>query len=442
MSGFVEDACTGASDAVAGDQFDYPGSTKSPRGFTIWRRLADTDGSLFHQSRGTVNHYAYFEQAPPRSWDQFEELCADVFQDEWQDAALVRHGRAGQSQHGVDIVGRAGALWPVGIQCKKRSVWPVSEVTVSELEAEVEKAKAFNPPLKAYFIVSTAPDDTVLQERARTITESHRSLGLFTVSVIGWGELVRRATRHTHVAAKHFGFYSTGPATPLLATWSASGSELLLDDRELGIAIRELMHDFIDFPAGRVIVRQKETEDLLFSIKERQASDSQSLDGREAILALRDKLEAARSREAKAVAGLQILLGHHIMRDYLRIIGTDSATLVVRSFVEKELDPHFTNISDLVKMRIYPPNAPPDQAVAVFMPGAELASIGSHRRKLRTEYPKLATDNIYELPKHVKFRYAIPAVIREMSARLKEGNTLDQLDKWEWFEMSAWRITY
>lgn len=32
---------------------------------------------------------------PPRSWEQFEELCADVFQSSWQDPAMVRHGRAG-----------------------------------------------------------------------------------------------------------------------------------------------------------------------------------------------------------------------------------------------------------------------------------------------------------------------------------------------------------
>src|SRR5690348_12137681 len=78
-----------------------------------------------------MTQHVHFEQAPPRSWDQFEELCADTFQEEWQDSTLVRHGRTGQTQHGV---GRDGANWPVGIQCKRKSLRPVSEVTTRDLE--------------------------------------------------------------------------------------------------------------------------------------------------------------------------------------------------------------------------------------------------------------------------------------------------------------------
>jgi hypothetical protein len=252
-----------------------------------------------------VTEHVHFEQAPPRSWDQFEELCADTFQEEWQDSALVRHGRAGQPQHGVDIVGRDGAIWPVGIQCKRKSVWPVSEVTTGELDEEVKKAKKFKPALKVFYLVSTAPDDHPLQEHARLITQRHQTKGLFTVAVIGWRELVRRATRHGHVAAKHFGSYSSGPTSPLLATWRASAGKLLLADRELGIAIRELIHDFVDYPAGRIVFRQKESEDLLFRIKQLQATGGQSLDDREAVLELRDKLKARRNREDAVVTGLR-----------------------------------------------------------------------------------------------------------------------------------------
>lgn len=137
-----------------------------------------------------MTQHVHFQQAPPRSWDQFEELCADTFQEEWQDSTLVRHGRMGQTQHGVDIVGRDGANWPVAIQCKRKSVWPVSKVTTHELDEEVEKVKRFKPALKACYLVSTASDDQLLQEHARLITERHRREGLFTVAVIGWGELV------------------------------------------------------------------------------------------------------------------------------------------------------------------------------------------------------------------------------------------------------------
>jgi hypothetical protein len=65
--------------------------------------------------------HVHSEYAPPKTWEQFEELCADTFQAAWKDPTLVRHGRAGQRQHGVDIIARHGGKYPVGLQCKRRS---------------------------------------------------------------------------------------------------------------------------------------------------------------------------------------------------------------------------------------------------------------------------------------------------------------------------------
>jgi len=47
-----------------------------------------------------------------------------------------------------------GAIWPVGVQCKKKSVWPVSKLTTAELDEEVDKAKDFTPPLQAFYLVT------------------------------------------------------------------------------------------------------------------------------------------------------------------------------------------------------------------------------------------------------------------------------------------------
>ncbi|MER9229115.1 restriction endonuclease [Mesorhizobium sp. M0664] len=388
-----------------------------------------------------MTNHVHFEQAPPKSWDQFEELCADTFQEEWQDAALVRHGRAGQAQHGVDIVGQAGAIWPIGIQCKRKSTWPVTVVTKKELDGEVAKAKAFKPALKAFYLVSTAPDDQPLQEHARTITERHQKQGLFAVVVLGWPEVVRRATRHQHVAAKHFGSYSTGPASPLLATWRASAAKLHLDDRELGISIRELIHDLIDFPAGRIVVRQQESDEVLFQIKTLQATTSRSLKAREAVLQLRDKLKVLRDREVAVAAGLRMLLGHKTLRDYVRVVWEEHAPLLVRSFVEQGLDPHFDVVTGLEKIRLYPPGLSADQSIAVFMPDADVGSIWRHQAHLRKQYPNVATDNVDEMPKPIKFRHAIPAVIRAVMSKLEEGVRLEYLERDQWLDMYAWRIT-
>ncbi|SFF23918.1 hypothetical protein [Methylobacterium sp. 13MFTsu3.1M2] len=388
-----------------------------------------------------MNGYVHFDLAPPRSWDHFEELCADTFQEEWQDATLVRHGRAGQAQHGVDIVGRIGAVWPVGLQCKKKTRWPVKEVTTSELDEEVEKAKNFNPPLQAFYLISTAPDDQPLQEHARIITDRHKQQGLFSVSVLGWGELVRRATRHNNVAAKHFGPFSTGPATPLLATWRAANAKLLMNDDELAISIKELIHDLIDYPAGRIILRQQETEDLLFQITNRQAAETDTLADRIAVVELRDKLKILRDRERAVAAGLQLLLGHKDMRDYVRIVWEKDAPLLIRSFVEQELDPDGSNVTGLEKIRIHPPGTQPEDSIAVFMPGSEIAAIFQHQTDLKKRYPTINADIISELPSNAQFAYAIPRVLHRVIWNLSEGISLKSMEEKEWLDMSSWKVT-
>jgi hypothetical protein len=387
-----------------------------------------------------LTQHVHFEQTPPRSWDQFEELCADTFQEEWRDSTLVRHGRAGQRQHGIDIVGRDGAIWPIGVQCKRKSAWPVSTVKTLDLDKEVEKAKKFKPALKVFYLVSTAPNDEKLEEHARLITKRHHAKGLFTVAVIGWGELVRRATRHQNVAAKHFGSYSSGPASPLLATWRASAGKLLLDDRQLAIAIRELIHDLQDYPAGRIVFRQEESEDLIFRIRQLQATDGQSLDGREAILALRDKLKVQSDRESAIVAGLMLLFGHKLLKDYVRVVWEDNAPLLIRSFVEQGIDPKLSYVTGLEKIRLYPPGYE-DDPLAVFVPPADIHAIWKHQQKLNRKYPELATNNISEMPDRIQFRHAVPAVIRKIVWDMEEGLPLDEIGRRKWFDMSAWKFT-
>lgn len=39
------------------------------------------------------------DYAPPKSWEQFEELCADTYAADWSDPALQRYGRAGEVNH-------------------------------------------------------------------------------------------------------------------------------------------------------------------------------------------------------------------------------------------------------------------------------------------------------------------------------------------------------
>lgn len=386
-----------------------------------------------------MSNFIHFEQAPPKSWEQFEELCADTFQEEFQDYALVRNGRQGQAQDGVDIVAQQGVLWPVGIQCKKKSRWPVKKVTTQELDDEVAKAKKFKPALKVFYFVSTAPDDGPLQAHVRSLNLLHKKQKLFQVVVIGWAELERRAKKHHNVAAKHFGSHSTGPASPLIAAWRATNHKLEFGDKELGIAVREVIHDLSDFPNGRILIRQRETDDLLFEIKERRAAPEPSLGEREAILNLRDKLKRLRDRERTAVAGLNLLFGHKLLRE-LMSAWCDHVPLFVRSFIEQELDPNFSTVTGLEKIRIFPPGTVPEDRIAVFMPSSDIYSIMQHRMELQAKHPKLKTNNVSELPKPVQFKWAMPALVRAWISALDGGRSVDELERAGWLDSAGWRF--
>ncbi|WPL57933.1 restriction endonuclease [Qipengyuania profunda] len=383
-----------------------------------------------------------FDYAPPRSWEQFEELCADTFQDEFGDVSLVRNGRAGQRQHGVDIVARAGSLWPVGIQCKRKSVWPVKQVTCRELEEEVTKARDFEPPLRSFILVSSAPDDAALQERARELDEQHRKDGLFGVAVFGWGELVRRATRHGAVASKHFGVHARGEHAPLLRTWTAECHELLVEDRELDVEVKETIHDLIDNPRGRLAIRQRESEELLLRIKARQSEPDLSLDDREEILKMRGELKKLEDRERRSIAGLELLLRHDTLGEYVRLVWKEHAAFLVRSFVEQELDPGLSDVTGLEKIRIAPPDAAHDDTHAVFLPSSEIVAIQEHRRDLHRRYPKVDPDFVGELPDEVCFGRVLPALVRTILNRLDDGESLTRLVERGWLDTSAWRVSW
>ena len=209
------------------------------------------------------------DYGPPRSWEQFEELRADVFQSAWSDPGLVRHGRGGQTQNGVDIVARHGAIYPIGLQCKKRRVWPASKLTGSQVNKAVAQALKFEPPLKHFYILTTAPSDAGLLKHVRKINQRHEIDGLFTVGLFGWEEIIRRAKFDPAVMAKHFG-PSTGSEarSPLLATWFMAEGRLEMTGGDLALAVAELSQDLNDCPAGHFVIRQRESDALLSRLRE------------------------------------------------------------------------------------------------------------------------------------------------------------------------------
>lgn len=125
----------------------------------------------------------------PTEWADFERGMQLLFQCILNDPLTQRNGRGGQNQNGVDIFGRRdrqNGHW-VGVQCKGKNQSLGRQLTKQEILDEVKKARAFKPPLKEYFIATTAPDDVKLQQLAREITDANAKTDHpFDVAFWGW----------------------------------------------------------------------------------------------------------------------------------------------------------------------------------------------------------------------------------------------------------------
>jgi len=381
------------------------------------------------------------EYVPPKSWEQFEELCADLFQEAWQDPALVRHGRAGQRQHGVDIIARHGAQYPVGLQCKRRARWPVKKLTAAEIDKEVAAARKFYPPLESFYLLTTAVDDAPLQAHVRAINKRHAAKGLFNVVLLGWSEIVRRATLREAVADKHFGGSGGAPRSPLLATWFSSKGKLELKDREFKIAVTELAQDLHDWPSGRIVFRQRETDALLETIHA-YVGRTLTLDERAERVKLRERLRQMKNLETRIIHGLKLMLADKLISSYLLLVWEPDGDLpiAVSGFIDDELDPKFgIRKKDELELRLTPPGSPKTRLMT-YIPPAACSEIVSLQMERKQRYGQPLTDTVGELPAHVRARHAIPAIIRNILRQLDEGKTLEDLRRAELLHLGSWKI--
>jgi len=387
-----------------------------------------------------MSGHAQFEYAPPKSWDQFEEMCADLFQTMWNDASLVRHGRSGQSQDGVDIVARHNALYPVGIQCKRRAKWPVSKVTIAQIDSEIKDAEAFKPPLKHFYIVTTAQDDTKLQEHLRTRNGARKSASKFEVTLLGWSELVRRVTLEPTVAHKHFGAVGGAQPEPLLATWFTRRGGLPFTDREFELTVEELALDFDDHPNGRVVIRQMESDELLQQIQALEAVERTD-EVRQKRIDLRKELRAMVAKEAQAVRSLKFLFQTPGLKDSLRYGWEKQMPMLARAVVEDVFGQlGATARSDYTEMRLWPPgkrNGDVLRRITIHLAVAQVDDILECRQRHLAKWKKSMADVVSELPDST-LRDAFPAIVRRLLRNIDEGKSIAELSAAGWLDPASW----
>ncbi len=142
----------------------------------------------------------------PKEWGTFEDLCHALFKRVWKDPLAQKNGRRGQKQHGVDVVGSEDGDRRSyrGVQCKGKDANYGSSADWPEILSKVAKADSFSPKLEHWIFATTAPVDAALQKLARELSVKRRALGLFSIDVLGWEEILALMADAPEVVAEFY----------------------------------------------------------------------------------------------------------------------------------------------------------------------------------------------------------------------------------------------
>jgi hypothetical protein len=157
-----------------------------------------------------------FSWPPPRDWQAFEDLCADLWSRLWRDPGTQKHGRSGQSQKGVDIYGQPdqGRDWEA-VQCKLKDPLHKRALSRREIEKEISSARKFKPSLRKLVVATTSARDAKLQEAVRLLDKAERQAGSFSVSILFWEDIVLKLSGFPDLVVKHLP-HPTQPSSPSL----------------------------------------------------------------------------------------------------------------------------------------------------------------------------------------------------------------------------------
>jgi predicted ATP-binding protein involved in virulence len=126
---------------------------------------------------------------PPKSWEQFEELCLALFRAVWQDATAQKNGRQGQQQLGVDIVGvnhaQDGGNW--GVQCV--FIPDGQSVSIAKITQDLAKADQFRPKLAGLIVATSSLADGRVLQHCKISSNERAVQRLFPVLVYDWAQL-------------------------------------------------------------------------------------------------------------------------------------------------------------------------------------------------------------------------------------------------------------
>lgn len=135
----------------------------------------------------------------PKSWDEFEDICADLLRFIWRDPYVTRNGRSGQKQNGVDIYGKPEHLKGGGSELAAAQCKRVETLTESQIETEINEAAQFIPIPEEYLILTTLKRDAAIQKYLR-----NNSWKIKRVEILFWEDISLKISGSDELLKKHY----------------------------------------------------------------------------------------------------------------------------------------------------------------------------------------------------------------------------------------------
>ena len=127
----------------------------------------------------------------PSNWQDFETLCKKLRWEVWSCPEIKKNWRQWQKQNWVDIYWiPSWENWYYGIQCKQKDSNIGSQITIDEINKEIEEAKNFNPPLKKFIIATTDDKSVKTEEYIRNKNIENINQWLFEIHLFSWENIV------------------------------------------------------------------------------------------------------------------------------------------------------------------------------------------------------------------------------------------------------------
>ncbi|WP_300658246.1 hypothetical protein [Hydrogenophaga sp.] len=183
----------------------------------------------------------------------FEALCLQLYSRMWNVTGLMRVGRGGQAQFGVDILGHDGRQ-SVGIQCKH---YVSTKFTYATVTSDVAEADAANLAIQHLIFATTAPAKAEVVRSVHELSERRRATGKFTVSVEYWNTICDHIRMHPDVGRA---FIPGFPGGTLLAV-SETVVESLTFVREIAAKQDLYRQEMLDAVAGAAVSKSNVAPD-------------------------------------------------------------------------------------------------------------------------------------------------------------------------------------